>query len=280
MSLKTFSFKNIHIAFFLAGSSVSKIYVERAVEEGALVIDNTNAFRMKEDVFLVVPQVNGDLLKNHSRRGIIANPNCATIPITRALRPIVQNYGLRKVIVSTYQAASGAGLTGIKELQEDIKLALDNLLPYRAYNKFPVPLGFNLIPSIDVLLDDNFTLEEQKIMQETRKIFESPSLDISATAVRVPINNCHSSSVYFECERRIDYDNLISLLKKEPEIKVYEAPDYPTPRFIDELNFVHVGRIRVDTRHQNCGWLWVVSDNLRVGAALNAIQIAETLIGG
>jgi aspartate-semialdehyde dehydrogenase len=269
-------FSRVDIAFFSAGTALSRQWARKAAAQGALVIDNTNAFRMDPDTPLVVPQVNGDLLTSRPPSGIIANPNCSTIPIVRLLAPMDRHYHVRKLIVSTYQAASGAGLNGQEDLLRDARQVLAGDGTAHA-GRFPVPLAFNVIPSIDVVLESGFTLEEQKMVQESRKILRRPDLQVSATAVRVPVSNGHSAAVYIECERPLDAARVIALLKDAPEVTVHDGVGpgaFPTPRFLPDADRVHVGRIRVDPEQATAGWLWVCSDNLRIGAALNAFQIA------
>ncbi|ACY16853.1 aspartate-semialdehyde dehydrogenase [Haliangium ochraceum] len=275
-------FSRTDIAFFSAGTAISRLWARKAAAQGALVIDNTNAFRSDAEVPLVVPQVNGDLLAQRPASGIIANPNCSTIPIARLLAPLDRAFRVEKLIVSTYQAASGAGLSGQADLREDARGVLAGEARAHA-GRFPVPLAFNVVPSIDVLLDSGFTLEEQKMVQESRKILRRADLRVSATAVRVPVLNGHAAAVYLESERPLDAARMRALLGDAPELRVYDdggagEDGYPTPRFLDNRDFVHVGRIRVHPEQDNAAWLWVCSDNLRVGAALNALQIATAAI--
>ncbi|PHM08716.1 aspartate-semialdehyde dehydrogenase [Nostoc sp. 'Peltigera malacea cyanobiont' DB3992] len=279
--LADFDFTGVDIAFFAAGTPISREWVSKAVDQGALVIDNTNAFRMNPDTPLVVPQVNRHLLVERPKSGIIANPNCSTIPLVRLLQPIEESYRVKQVIVSTYQSASGRGVTGIEELKNGCLQIIKTPLEPPKAERFPVALAFNLIPSIDVLLDNHFTLEEQKMLQESQKILNRPDLKVSATCVRVPVINCHSEAVYFECDRDLDRNDIVELLRHAPEVTVYDGEGtqgYPTPRTIDNPDRIHVGRIRIDPNNPKAGWFWLVSDNLRIGAALNAIQIAEEMI--
>ena len=278
-SLETFDFSKTDVAFFSAGTSVSKVAVDRAAEQGALVIDNTNAFRMAEGVPLVVPQVNARAVDARPARGIIANPNCSTIQMVRAVEPIRRRYGVRQIIASTYQSASGGGKSAIAELRantEDLVTGRDEKKPVR----FAQNLAFNVVPQIDVLLENGFCLEEQKMTQETRKILGVPELLVTATTVRVPVVNCHSEAVYLECERDVDRAGAMEALAAAPELRVYGEGHgvFPTPRFIDPEDHVHVGRIRVNPDNPKGLWLWVVANNLLVGAALNAIQIAEHVL--
>ncbi|WP_250465951.1 MULTISPECIES: aspartate-semialdehyde dehydrogenase [unclassified Caballeronia] len=281
VDLEHFDFSEVDIAFFSAGSTVSRHHARRAAAQGALVIDNTNAFRMDGDTPLLVPQVNAHVLATRPQSNIIANPNCSTIPVVRLLDPVHRINPVRKVIAATYQAASGAGLTGLDELNDSVREILDGDTEEPVHSRFVVPLGFNVVPSIDVLEGDGFTLEERKMVQETRKILEAPQIHVSATCVRVPVRNCHSAAIYVECSHAVDTEQLKMLWRAAPEIRVYDganATDVPTPRMVGSSDFVHVGRIRRDPENADAFWFWVVSDNIRIGAALNAVQIAETLI--
>jgi aspartate-semialdehyde dehydrogenase len=277
-NLEDFSFGNVDLAFFSAGSDVSRVHARRAANEGALVIDNTNAFRMEPDTPLVVPQVNALALTSRPASNIIANPNCSTIPVVRLLHTIHAVNPVRSVIASTYQAASGAGLSGLEELDQSTREVLDAATTVPVQRRFAAPLGFNAVPSIDVLQHDGFTLEEQKMRQEARKILGAPTLRVSATCVRVPVRNCHSAAVYVQATRPVSVSALTVLWRGSAEVQVHEGNQFPTPRIVGSSDVVHVGRIRVDPDDQRAFWFWVVSDNVRVGAALNAVQIAECLI--
>lgn len=279
--LEDFDFGRADIAFFSAGTPVSADLVPVAVAKGTLVIDNTNAFRMDPDTPLVVPQVNAQLLERRPRSGIVANPNCSTIPLVRVLQPVEHRWGIRQVVASTYQAASGQGHHGIEELLEGTELALrdpDAELPAERFNP---PLAFNVVPSVDRFLDTGFTLEEQKMLQESRKILDLPHLDLTATCVRVPVVNSHSEAVWVEAGAPVDRKELVALLAALPEVTVHDAENpaaFPTPLRAGHPDHVHVGRIRVSPDNPRGFWLWLVSDNLRVGAALNAIQVAEYVL--
>ncbi|MFG2873474.1 aspartate-semialdehyde dehydrogenase [Streptomyces sp. NPDC048337] len=274
--LATADFAGTDIAFFSAGTSVSARWAAKAAASGALVIDNTNAFRMDEDSPLVVPQVNGGLLADRPVSGIVANPNCSTIPLVRLLRPMHEEYGLRRVTVATYQAASGGGQSGIEELRDGTRDVLAGRPA--AAERFPEPLAFNVVPAIDKFQEDGFTLEEQKMRQESRRILGLPDLDLVATCVRVPVENGHSEAVVVDCERPVDVDGLTKLFAAQPEVEVW-TDRVPTPRTVTERpDHVHVGRIRVDPERPTRALFWLVADNLRIGAALNALQIAERVV--
>lgn len=274
--LATADFTGTDIAFFSAGTAVSARWAAKAAASGALVIDNTNAFRMDPDSPLVVPQVNGALLAGRPVSGIVANPNCSTIPLVRLLRPMHVEYGLRRVTVATYQAASGGGQSGIEELRDGTRNVLAGL-PAVA-ERFPEPLAFNVVPAIDSFQADGFTLEEQKMRQESRRILQLPGLDLVATCVRVPVENGHSEAVVVDCEHPVDAAELTELLAAQPEVEVW-TDRVPTPRTITARpDHVHVGRIRVDPEQPTRALFWLVADNLRVGAALNAVQIAEQVV--
>ncbi len=275
--VKPESFENIDIALFSAGGSTSKHWAPIAVEKGAVVVDNSSAWRMEEDVPLVVPEVNPEDVKWH--KGIIANPNCSTIQMVVALNPIHKEKNIRRVIVSTYQAVSGAGAKAIKELEEDTKARLEG----QTYNPqvFPHHIAFNAIPHIDVFMDNLHTKEEMKMVNETRKIMHAPDIKISPTCVRVPVFNGHSESVTVETEKPITPEEAKEILSKAPGIVVEDEPSkniYPMPINADGKDEVFVGRIRKDLAFENGISMWVVADNLRKGAATNAVQIAELLI--
>ncbi len=276
--LAHFNFHDVDIAFFSAGSGVSRVHARRAAAQGALVIDNTNAFRMDPDTPLSVPQVNPDQLATRPASNIVANPNCSTIPIVRLIHPVHCHNPVKSIIACTYQAASGAGLTGLEELDASVCEVLDDAKGPAQHGRFAAPLGYNVVPSIDELRSDGFTLEEQKMLQESRKILAAPDLHVSATCVRVPVRNCHSAAVYVRCERPVTVAALHELWQCSPEVQVYDGGQFPTPRVVGSSDLVHVGRIRQDPEDPRAFWFWVVSDNIRIGAALNATQIAEILL--
>jgi aspartate-semialdehyde dehydrogenase len=266
------AFKGIEIGLFSPGASVSKEYAPSAVKAGTVVIDNTSQFRMDADVPLVVPEVNPqDIAKHH---GIIANPNCSTIQMVVALKPL-HDYGrIRRIVVSTYQSVSGAGSQAMEELQNQVKGDM-------TVSQFPYQIAFNLIPQIDVPQDNFYTKEEMKMVQETKKIIGDPTIRVTATCVRVPVLRSHCESVNIETEKKITREKAIDLLKKAPGVQLLDDllnNHYPTPLLAEGKDDTYVGRIREDETISNGLNLWVVSDNLRKGAALNAIQIAEYLV--
>jgi aspartate-semialdehyde dehydrogenase len=278
-------FEGVDIALFSAGGGISKTFAPEAVKRGAIVVDNTSAFRMDENVPLVVPEVNESDLNNHN--GIIANPNCSTIQMVVALEPIRQAYGLNKVLVSTYQAVSGAGAAAINEMKEQSKAILEGkevkseILPVKGDKKH-YPIAFNVIPQIDKFQDNGFTFEEMKMINETKKIMHMPELHVAATCVRLPVETGHSESVYFEVNNSgITAENVKELLADAPGIILQDDPSnqiYPMPADAVGKNEVFVGRIRKDLDNDNGFHIWVVSDNLLKGAAWNSVQIAESLL--
>ncbi|WP_040205029.1 aspartate-semialdehyde dehydrogenase [Neobacillus jeddahensis] len=279
------SFEGVDIALFSAGGGVSKELAPEAVKRGAIVVDNTSAFRMDADKPLVVPEVNE--LDLHQHNGIIANPNCSTIQMVVALEPIRQKYGLKKVIVSTYQAVSGAGASAVEELIEQTKSILNNetiepqILPVKSDNNH-YQIAFNAIPQIDKFQDNGYTFEEMKMINETKKIMHLPELQVSATCVRLPVAVGHSESVYFEIEAGdVSANDIKALLKDAPGVVLQDDPEnqiYPMPANCVGKNDVFVGRIRKDIDEDRGFHMWVVSDNLLKGAAWNSVQIAERLV--
>ncbi|MEC0969241.1 MULTISPECIES: aspartate-semialdehyde dehydrogenase [Bacillus] len=271
------SFEGVNIALFSAGGNVSKALAPEAVKRGAIVVDNTSAFRMDENTPLVVPEVNEKDLHDH--QGIIANPNCSTIQMVAALEPLRQAYGMKKVIVSTYQAVSGAGHEAIDELysQSQAILNKEDVKP----EVMPYQIAFNAIPQIDKFQDNGYTFEEMKMINETKKIMHLPELEVAATCVRLPIETGHSESVYVELESNdATVDDVKSILKDAPGITLQDDPSqqiYPMPADAVGKNDVFVGRIRKDLDRPNGFHMWIVSDNLLKGAAWNSVQIAESL---
>ncbi len=271
------AFEGIDIALFSAGGSRSKEWAPIAVEKGAVVIDNSSAFRMDDDVPLVVPEVNPEDVKWH--KGIIANPNCSTIQMVVALNPIHKAKKIKRVIVSTYQAVSGAGAKAIKDLEEETKAYFEGKYYYP--EALPNHIAFNVIPHIDVFLDNDYTKEEMKMVNETRKIMHAPDIRVSPTCVRVPVFYGHSESIVIETEEPITPEEAREILKNAPGIILEDDPHnnlYPMPIEAAGKDEVFVGRIRQDFTFDNGLSMWVVADNLRKGAATNAVQIAELLV--
>ncbi|MFD2208877.1 aspartate-semialdehyde dehydrogenase [Virgibacillus halophilus] len=278
------SFKGIDIALFSAGGSISKQLAPEAVKRGAVVVDNTSAYRMDENVPLVVPEVNANDLKKH--QGIIANPNCSTIQMVAALKPIQDAFGMSRIIVSTYQAVSGSGATACTELENQSESYLQgtdmqaDILPVKSDKKH-YPIAFNALPQIDVFGENDYTFEEMKMVNETKKIMHAPELKVAATCVRLPFFRSHAESVYVEVEKEgLNAADIREILEKAPGVTVQDNPaeqDYPTPLSAEGRKEVFVGRIRKDLDESKGFHLWIVSDNLLKGAAWNTVQIAEQL---
>ena len=260
-------------AIFSAGGEISKHFAPIAASKGCIVIDNSNAFRMDDDVPLIVPEVNfQDIIPHHN---IIANPNCSTIQAVVALKPLDDNFKIKRIVYSTYQAVSGAGKLGLEDLENGRK-KIDKPLV-----KFPHPIYDNCLPHIDIFLLNRYTKEEMKMINETRKILGHPHLPITATTVRVPVSNCHGESINIEFEKEVSVEKATSILKNAPGIIVEDNPSnnlYPLASTAKGHDEVFVGRIRKDFSVKNGLNMWVVADNLRKGAASNAIQIMERMI--
>ncbi|RDX02685.1 aspartate-semialdehyde dehydrogenase [Listeria kieliensis] len=279
------SFSGVDIALFSAGGSVSKALAKEAVQRGAIVIDNTSAFRMDPTVPLVVPEVNEEALKRHA--GIIANPNCSTIQMVAALEPIREKFGLNRIIVSTYQAVSGSGISAIQELKDQSRAILDGedftpeYLPVKGDKKH-YQIAFNALPQIDVFTDNDYTYEEMKMINETRKIMEDDTMKVAATCVRIPVVTGHSESVYIEVEEAgVSAQAIQEALKNAPGIVLEDDPAnqiYPQAALSENKKEVFVGRVRHDLDDPKGFHMWIVSDNLLKGAAWNSIQIAESLV--
>lgn len=272
------SFKGVDIVLSSAGGSISQEFAPHAVKAGAVVIDNTSAFRMDENTPLVIPEVNGDALASHN--GIIANPNCSTAQMVLALAPIHKLSPIKRLIISTYQSVSGTGQKAIDELLEQTRQLLNGAKDVES-NVYPHRIAFNVLPHIDSFLDNGYTKEEMKMINETRKILGAPSIAISATTVRVPVLRGHSEALNIETQEPIGADKVRELLRHAPGVVVVDEPGsnhYPTPIYAEGRDDTFVGRIRDDLSNPNAVEMWVVSDNLRKGAALNAVQIAEELI--
>jgi aspartate-semialdehyde dehydrogenase len=278
--LAKFDFSQVQIGLFSAGSSVSKEYAPKAAAAGCVVIDNTAQFRYEDDVPLVIAEVNPQALAGYKARNIIANPNCSTMQMLVALKPIHDAVGIERISVATYQAVSGAGRSALETLARETALLL-NGKPLEKGGKFPKQIAFNVLPQVDEFQDNGYTREEMKMVWETRKILD-PAIQVSATCVRVPVFYGHSEAIHIETKAKISADKVRSLLAKAPGVVVLDERrpgGYPTP--VTEASgqdSVYVGRIREDLSHPRGVALWVVSDNLRKGAALNSIQIAELLV--
>ncbi|WP_026762292.1 aspartate-semialdehyde dehydrogenase [Selenomonas artemidis] len=277
------SFAAIDIALF-AGGAASAEFAPHAVKAGAVVIDNSSTFRMDPEVPLVVPEVNPQAIVRH--KGIIANPNCSTIIMVMGLKPLYDLAKIRRIVVSTYQAVSGAGKEGMAELEEQVaalaegKEAVANILPVGKLPKH-YPIAFNLIPQIDVFKDNLYTKEEMKMIDETKKIMEDDTLRITATTVRVPVYRSHAESVNVEFKEPISIDAARGALAAFPGVVLHDDPsaqEYPMPLYTSGRNDVEVGRLRVDESTDNALNFWICGDQIRKGAALNALQIAEYMI--
>lgn len=275
--LDSFDFSKAAITFFCCGSTVTKALAEK-VAKHTVVIDNSSLYRMDPDIPLIVPEVNWEDLKNYKKRNIIANPNCSTIQLVVVLKPLHDLFNIKRVVTSTYQSVSGAGKEPMDELIQQTKQFLNNetIQP----KKFTKQIAFNVIPHIDVFADDGYTKEELKMVNETKKILDS-KIELTATCVRVPVLISHSESVNIQFEKSFSLDQVRSALSSASGCKVIdERKDggYITPLEAQDKFEIYISRIRIDTTEKNCLNLWIVSDNLLKGAALNAVQIAETLI--
>ncbi|MBU4343692.1 MAG: aspartate-semialdehyde dehydrogenase [Candidatus Omnitrophica bacterium] len=280
------SFKDIDIALFSAGGSISKEFAPIAVKAGAIVVDNSSAWRMDPKVPLVVPEVNPHAIKRH--KGIIANPNCSTIQMVVALKPLHDVAKIKRIVVATYQSVSGWGKEAVDQLWEETKEAVKSNKRQATSDKIkkikkvlPAQIAFNVIPHIDVFLPNNYTKEEMKMLNETRKIMEDDSINVTATCVRVGVVTSHAEAVNIETERKLSADEARDILRKSPGVEVIDDVSnskYPLPIDAAGKDACYVGRVRADKSVKYGLNLWVVSDNLRKGAALNAVQIAELLI--
>jgi len=275
--LKEDVFEGIDIAIFSAGGSTSEKYAPHAAAAGCIVVDNSSAWRMDERCPLVVPEVNPEALEGHN--GIIANPNCSTIQMVVALKPLHDVAGIRRVVVSTYQAVSGSGQKGISELETQVRQMFNLKEP--EVNVYPHRIAFNCIPHIDVFLENDYTKEEMKMVHETVKIMRAPNVKVTATCVRVPVFYGHSESVNIETERKLSAKEARAILAQAPGVQVYDNPSekmYPLAVDAAGEDATYVGRIREDDTIPNGLNMWIVADNIRKGAALNAVQIAEELV--
>ncbi|MCX5700785.1 MAG: aspartate-semialdehyde dehydrogenase [Candidatus Omnitrophica bacterium] len=285
-SISPEGFTGIDIALF-AGTEGEKgaavTFATEAVKRGAVVIDNGADFRMDPKVPLVVPEVNAGDVKKH--KGIIANPNCSTIQMVVALNPIHKKVGIKRVIVTTLQASSGAGKGAVEQLKDEISLiaqgGFNNVCVSVPNKSMPQQLAYNVFPHIGSFVEDDYTNEEWKLVKETHKIMHAPKINISATTVRVPVRTGHSESVYIETKKPISVDKVRAILAKSPGVILMDDPKnnlYPMPKDVEGRDETFIGRIRKDSFIKNGLWMWVVADNLRKGAATNAVQIAEELI--
>jgi len=273
------SFKGLDIVLASAGASVSKQFVQNVKESGAVMIDNTSAFRMEPDVPLVVPEVNPEDIFTH--QGVIANPNCSTIIMLVPLKPLHDAAKIKRIVVSTYQAVSGTGAKAIAELEQQTRqwVAGEKI----THEVYPYQIAFNVLPHIDVFLDNAYTKEEMKMANETRKMFHDSEIRVSATTVRVPVFTSHSEAIHIETEKKLTADEARALMAKAPGVKVLDDPAnklYPMPLQTSGQDLVWVGRVREDVSHDRGLAMWVAGDQLRKGAATNAVQIAEILVKG
>ena len=272
------SFNGVNIVLASAGASTSKLFAPEIVKRGGVLIDNSSAFRMEDNVPLVIVGANEDDIRLH--KGIIANPNCSTSQLMLVLKPLNEKFNIKRLIVSTYQAVSGAGLKAINELRENTKAALngEKFEP----NAFKKEIAFNVLPQIDVFCDNGYTKEEMKVVNETKKILHLPQdLPISCTAARVPVFNSHSEAVDIEFEQNVSPDEVREILRNTFGVEVIDNPDnfeYPTTKDSSGVNPVYVGRIRKNLAFNNGITLWCVADNLRIGAALNTVRICQKVI--
>ena len=271
------SFNGMDIALFSAGAEISRYFSPIAARNGTVVIDNSSAFRMESNVPLVVPEVNPEDIKKH--KGIIANPNCSTIQMVVALYPLHRVNPIKRIIVDTYQAVSGTGTAAVEELTTQTRQVLEGktVIPH----VYPHQIAFNVLPEIDVFLDDGYTREERKMVQETRKIMHADDIAISATCARVPVMAGHSEAIHIEFSQPMPPDDASRILARAPGVRILDDTAislYPQPWSAAGTDEVFVGRIRQDASHPNGLVMWVVADNLRKGAALNAVQIAEKMI--
>jgi aspartate-semialdehyde dehydrogenase len=277
--LKEDSFEGVQIGLFSAGGSISEKFAPIAAKAGCIVVDNTSAFRMAPDIPLVVPEVNPEAIAQYKTRGIIANPNCSTIQMVVALKPIHDAVRIKRIVVSTYQAVSGTGKKAIEELSLQTRALLSGQEPI--VKVYPHQIAFNCLPQIDVFIENGYTKEEMKMVNETKKIFNDYSIGVTATTVRVPVFFGHSESVNIETEKKITPQEVRELLAKAPGVRVVDDPakrEYPLAIDAAGGDDTLVGRIREDESIANGINMWVVADNIRKGAALNAVQIAEILI--
>jgi aspartate-semialdehyde dehydrogenase len=277
---EVFKEHNIEIAFFSAGGSISAKFAKFAVEAGAVVIDNTSHFRMDEEVPLVVPECNPEAISNWRTKGIIANPNCSTIQMVQALKPLDDEFDIERVDVSTYQAVSGAGKTGMEELVKQMQDFFAFKLDETEIKAFQHQIALNVIPHIDVFMDNDYTKEEMKMVNETQKIL-SKDIELSATCVRVPVLRSHSEALTIHFKNSVDVKRARQVLQEAQNVVVVDEPEnnlYPMPKDASDTDETYVGRIRKDINRDNVLHLWCVADQIRVGAATNSVRIAQKWI--
>ncbi len=275
-ALEDFDFSQVQIGLFSPGASVSEVYAPKAASQGCVVVDNTSRFRYEDDIPLVVPEVNGDAIAQFSTRNIIANPNCSTIQMVVALKPIYDRVGIERINVATYQAVSGAGQSKMDLLAQQTREWSEGAAPSTG----EVPFAFNAIPQIDRFEDNGYTREEMKMVWETQKILGDKAIAVNATCVRVPVFVGHSEAVHIETREPISASDATALLREAPGVRVVDGSEHPFPTAATDgagTDEVFVGRIRRDISHPRGLNLWIVSDNVRKGAALNSVQIAEIL---
>ena len=272
-TLKPGCFDGLDMVFFSSGDEISKEWAPQAVKSGAFAIDNSNAFRMEQNISLVVPEVNGHLLNNKSLPQIISNPNCSTIQLAVALKPLLDHFGIDDVVVSTYQAVSGAGLAGYEELIDQTK---NFQVPHHEAKTFPKQILFNCIPQIGAFDQNGYCSEEIKIMNEIPKILEQKDLKVSAFTVRIPALNGHSEAVWVTLKKEAQRESLLKIMDDFPGLAMMDS-DYPTPLEVSGEDPVFVGRVHQDLHNPKKWLMWVVSDNLKKGAALNGLQIADLI---
>ena len=272
------SFKGYDIALFSAGGSTSLEFAPASSEAGCVVVDNSSAWRMDPKIPLVVPEVNPDAVAQYKNKGIIANPNCSTIQMVVALNPIYRNFGIKRLVISTYQAVSGTGVKAVNELREQTKAVMEGKSPVAEV--YPHPIAFNVLPHIDSFLDSGYSKEEMKMVNETRKIFGDDTIRITATTARVPVYNSHSESVNIETKKHATCEQIREVLEGAPGLKVLDDPKnnvYPLAIDAHGKDLTFIGRIRQDLSIENGIDVWIVSDNIRKGAATNTVQIGRLL---
>ncbi len=272
------SFKGYDLALFSAGGSTSKKFAPASAEAGCVVVDNSSAWRMDTEIPLVVPEVNPDAVAGYKNKGIIANPNCSTIQMVVALNPIHKKFGIKRLVISTYQAVSGSGVKAVNELKEQTKAVMEGKPPVAEV--YPHPIAFNVLPHIDSFLDSGYSKEEMKMVNETRKILGDDTIKITATTARVPVYNSHSESVNIEMCKHADLGEIRELLNDAPGLKVLDDPEnnlYPLAINASGDDLTFIGRIRKDLSIENGIDVWIVSDNIRKGAATNTVQIGRLL---